>query len=234
MTIFQTTNGGATWTKTFDNTAGFTAPVIVHDGGLPYACDKEFSLTSDNIIWAKFWCNMTSATMYRSSNGGRSWTPVSLSLPTPVPLGGGEITGPVVLSGLRGAVAFTEGDRSLIFVTRDGGRTFTPVFPPGPRHVWAVDIVSPTVWHLAFRNQILSTSDAGASWTGLVSNAASNPVIRQLLRYGSGAPTSLDFTSPLSAWMTWFNGNGFVVMSTQNGGQNWHLASIPGTSARSN
>ena len=232
LALFVTHDGGRKWSKTFDNTAGFTAPAVVREGGLPYACDKEFSLTGPTVVWAKFWCNASAAILFRSNNSGRSWSPVGLTAPTPVRAGGAEFTGPIVLSGQRGAVAFTEGHSSLVYVTRDGGQSFSPVYPPGPVHAWAADIVSPTVWRLAYRDEILSTTSAGSTWTRLSDNATSTSSVERSLRFGSGAPATLTFTSTSFGWMSWYSGSGDIVLSTQNGGRTWRTVTIPGTGSR--
>lgn len=231
LALYRTLDGGGSWKKTFDNTGGFGG-TSSGDKGLPYPCDKEFSLTSVDVVWAKFWCLASVATLYRSADAGHTWSPVNLTQPSPVLPGGAEFTGPVVLSGQRGAVAFSEGVSSLVYVTRDGGRSFAPVYPPGPAHPWAVDIVSPTIWHLAYRDQIISTNDAGSSWTGLSDNAFSTPAVSRSQRYGSGAPDTLHFTSPSFGWMSWYTGNGDIVMNTRDGGVTWHQVAVPGTGSR--
>ena len=160
-------------------------------------------MTTGNLIWAKFWCVASLASLYRSADAGRTWSAVALTQPSPILPGGAEFTGPVVLSGQRGAVAFAEGHSSLVYVTHDGGHSFAPVYPPGPAHPWAVDIASPTVWHLAYRDQILSTYNAGSSWTGLSDNLFSTSAIQRSQRFSSGAPATLNFTTRSFGWMSW-------------------------------
>ena len=230
LALYVTDDGGRSWSKTFDNTGGFAGGgSYVGDGGLPYTCDKKFSMTAGNVVWANFWCNASYASLYRSPDAGRTWSAVTLTQPSSVLPGGAEFTGPVVLSGKAGAVAFADGTASLVYVTHDGGHSFTPVYPPGPVHPWAVDIVSPTVWRLAYRNQLLFTNDAGTSWTGLSDDAFSSSVVRRSQRYDSGAPATLNFTTPSFGWMSWFTGNGYIVMSTRNGGRTWYQVTVPGT-----
>jgi len=231
LTLYVTHDGGRSWSKTFDNVAGFADGPFTADGGLPFMCDKTVSAARD-VVWAEFWCNASSATLYRSDNAGRTWSAVNLTQPSPVLPGGGEFTGPVVLSGRRGAVAFTEGQSSFVYLTRDGGHSFTLVYLPSAPHPWTVDVVSPTFWRLTYRDQILSTTDAGSSWTGLSDNALSTSAIRRSQRDGSGAPASLNFTTPSFGWMSWFAGNGYILMSTRDGGRTWHQVDVPGTGSR--
>lgn len=49
LLLFATHDGGATWARVFDNTAGFRTGGTA-DGGLPFVCDKEFSLTTGNVV----------------------------------------------------------------------------------------------------------------------------------------------------------------------------------------
>jgi photosystem II stability/assembly factor-like uncharacterized protein len=233
LELATTSDGGRTWTTTFNNTADYTG-VSTRDGGLPYECDKKFVVTPPSTVWAEGWCNATNAFLYRSTDGGRHWALASAAQPSPLVGGGAEFTGPVVLSGREGAVAFEEGNFSLVYVTRNGGDSFTPVYPPGPERPWTVDIVSPNVWRLTFRNQILGTNDGGASWFGATSNAFASPVIRYSQRWSTGAPNSLNFTSTSFGWMTWSTGNGNDVMVTRNGGRTWRRVAVPGTSTQRN
>lgn len=230
LALYVTRDGGRTWTKTFDNTSHFTTGGTT-DGGLPFECDKVMSL-SGPTVWAEFWCNSSVAMLYRSDDAGRTWSAVTLTQPSPVRPDGAEFTGPVVLSGQRGAVAFTEGLTNFVYVTRDGGHSFIPVLAPDSTHPWTVDVVSPTTWHLAYRNQLLTTTDGGTSWTGLTDNAFSFPNIQRSQRYSSGAPATLSFTSPSTGWMSWGNGNGALLMTTRDVGRTWQLVNVPGTGPR--
>jgi photosystem II stability/assembly factor-like uncharacterized protein len=235
LEVDVTSNGGRTWTTTFDNSAGYAnGPAGAGDNGLPYECDKAFILTPPATVWAEGACNATIAFLYRSTDDGRHWSLASATQPSRLVGGGSEFTGPVVLSGSQGAVAFEEGSFSLVYVTRDGGATFTPVYPPGPERPWTIDVVSPTEWRLSIRNQILVTNNGGVSWTGMTSNAFDSKALRRSQRWSDGAPNALHFTSPSFGWMTWFNGNGLYVMDTRNGGRTWTRVAVPGTETRGN
>jgi photosystem II stability/assembly factor-like uncharacterized protein len=230
LKLAVTSDGGRTWTTTFDNVAGFAnGPPGAGDNGLPYECDKTFTLTAPSTVWAEGWCNATNAFLYRSTDSGRHWTLVSTVQPSPIVEGGAEFTGPVVLSGRNGAVAFEEGHFSLVYVSHNGGTSFTPVYPPGPKRPWTIDIVSAKVWRLTFRNHILGTDDGGRSWFNLPSNAFASPAIQRAQRWGTGAPDSMAFTSSSFGWMTWFDGNGEDLMVTRNNGQTWKRVAVPGT-----
>jgi hypothetical protein len=230
LELAVTINGGRTWTTTFDNFAGYANPAPgAGDNGLPYDCDKTFNLSSPSTVWAEGWCNATQAFLYRSVDDGHHWTLASARQPTPILEGGAWFTGPVVLVGRKAAVAFEDGHFSLVYASHDGGATFTPVYPPGPERPWTIDIVSPSVWRLTFRNQNLGTNDGGRSWFGTSDNAFESPVIRRSQRWSNGAPNSVTFATPSFGWMIWSIANGEDVTVTRNGGRTWTQVSVPGT-----
>lgn len=226
LALYATHNGGATWVKVFDNISGFAGGGPSGDGGLPFGCDKSVSTTTSGVVWAEFSCDASAAVLYRSVNSGRSWSAVAMTQPSPAVLGGGWFRGPVILKGEQGAVAFAEGHSSLVYVTHDGGRSFVPIYPPGPRRPWVIDVVTPSLWRLAYGNQIIGTNDAGASWFGLSSHTIATAAIRHAETYGIA---TLRFSTPNFAWMSWDTGSGYLVSVTRNGGRNWLQVAIPGT-----
>jgi hypothetical protein len=227
--VAATFNGGRSWNKIFDNFAGMSEGYPAKDHGLPYSCDKEFSMSPPHTVWAEGWCNATQFFLYRSTDDGRRWSSEVMRPPAPPVEGGAGFTGPVVLSGRRGAVGFQEGRVSVIAVTGDGGTVFTPVYPPGPRRPWAVDIVTPTTWRLAWRSEILGTNNGGATWFAVDGNAFASRSVRYSQRWGNGAPYALHFTSRLTGWLEWETANGFTVMITRDDGRIWNTVPIPGT-----
>lgn len=227
--VATTFNGGRTWTKVFNNFDGIMGGFPTKDGGLPFSCDKYFTLTPPRTVWAEGWCDATVSFLYRSSDDGRHWVSANVTPPMPLVGGGSEFVGPVVLSGRRGAVAFQEANFSLIDVTEDGGTTFTPVYPPGPERPWTIDVMSPTTWRLAWRNEILGTNNGGSSWFTIAGDAFTSRSVRYSQRWGDGVPYSLHFTSPTFGWMDWNTGSGYTVMVTRDGGRNWNSVAVPGT-----
>ena len=227
--VATTFNGGRTWTRVFDNFAGMMGGYPAKDGGLPFSCDKYFSLTPPHTVWAEGSCEATTSFLYRSTDDGRHWVTANVTPPTPLVSGGSEFIGPVVISGRRGAVAFQEGNFSMFDVTDDGGATFTPVYPPGPERPWTIDVMSPATWRLAWRNEILGTNNGGSSWFTIAGNAFAARSVRYSQRWGNGAPYALHFTSPTFGWLDWNTGKGFTVMVTRDGGRRWSPVAIPGT-----
>jgi hypothetical protein len=227
--VSATFNGGRSWTRIFDNFAGFTGGSGSPDGGVPYECDKDFTVSPPHTVWAEGWCNATQSFLYRSTDNGRHWVSAVVIPPTPLVGGGSEFIGPVVLAGRHGAVAFQEANFSMIDVTNNGGATFRPVYPPGTERPWTIDVVTPVMWRLAWRNEILGTNNGGASWFAVMGNAFASPSVRWSQRWSNGAPSSLNFTSSSFGWLDWGTGGGETVMTTRDGGRIWNLVAVPGT-----
>jgi photosystem II stability/assembly factor-like uncharacterized protein len=132
--------------------------------------------------------------LYRSTNGGHAWTRISpdLSRADPRTLGrsGGPIHGDmtgtewyamafaVAESPLTRGVIWAGSDDGLIHVTRDDGKTWTNVTPPGLPPFTKMSIVEPshhdagTLYVAAnryqqddFRPYLLKTADYGKTWT---------------------------------------------------------------------
>ena len=224
--IFRTSDGGATWRKIYDDNAEISLPYSsLPAGWLPFGCDKSIQFTSAARGWALFLCNAGFAPIYETVDGGVSWTQRIATQPSPLPVGGGEFSGVPVIEGSRGAVGYTGGSYSLVYATDDGGRSFHPVYPPGRRRQWSVDVVTPLKWRLAFRNVLLVTNDAGRSWTTFTNNAT-RPIAR--LRYAPTQP-AVTLTANARGWLTWFAGDGNVLMRTINDGRTWKTITVPGT-----
>ena len=229
LQLADTHDSGRTWTTVFDNVAGMLNGARTHDGGLPYSCDKRFSLTPPATVWTEGTCDTWEPFLYRSVDDGRHWQPSVVPVPQPLVPRGTGFTGSVVLVGLRGAVTFAESNLNLIYATTDGGKRFIQVRLPGPERPWTVDIVSPIMWRLALRNEIVGTNNGGATWFGVTGNAFTSPTIRRSQRWSTGTPDTLNFTSSSFAWLTWSTGNGSTVLVTRDGGRKWNQVAVPGT-----
>ncbi len=227
IVIYRTADGGATWRKIYDDTAvALSGDSSTPVGDLPFGCDKTLDFTSAASGWALFYCAGAGAPIFHTDDGGRTWTARTVGQAKPAVYDGAGFTGPVALDGQRGAVAFTGGNYSLVYATKDGGRSFQPVYPPRPRQSWTVDIVTPTRWRLVYRDGILATNDAGESWFSITSDAYT-PVMLQ--PYAPSSPTLVKFTSARRGWLTWNTGNGYLVMRTSDGGYRWTKVQVPGT-----
>ncbi|HSN02136.1 MAG TPA: hypothetical protein VLS91_01500 [Acidimicrobiales bacterium] len=232
LELAATFDGGRMWTVTFDNTKGFGG-TDAGDLGLPFGCDKEFSVTSPHTLWARFWCNSSQAILYRSGDSGRTWSPVTVAQPQPTSPGGMAFPGNIVMNGRRGATPAVVGENTIIFFTSDGGQSFSPVYPPGPPRAWVADVVTPEIWRLAWHHQIIGTNDAGKSWFGVSNSAFTAKALRSLWvrKYAPKSPGQVTFLSNHFGWATWGLPNGQALLVTNNGGQSWRQVAVPGTAA---
>lgn len=222
IAIYRTSDGGRRWSNIFNSdmtqaSLNESTPV----GSLPFGCDKRIPFTSATTGWALFLCAGGAAPIYESTNGGVTWVNRSAVPASPMVVGGAGFSGTPVFSGSRGAVAYTGGSYSLVYVSDNNGQTFRPVYPPGTRRTWSVNILSPLQWRLAYKNVILSTNNGGKSWIKVVSDA--NQVVKRL-RYASPAP-AIQFATGSRGWIIQNN----QLLRTTDGGRQWQKVVVPGT-----
>lgn len=224
ITIFRTSDSGASWHKVYANTPNTNTAA---KGAIPFGCDKEVDFTSAQKGFTLFFCNGGSgADVEESQNGGSSWFERPVVQPKSVPEGGGGFSGPPVFEGLNGAVPYGVGRDSEIYVTENGGQSFHPVYPPGKPRQWTEDIVSPFVWRLTYAKTVLGTDDGGKSWFTLTSNT-----VLQTNEYTKGAPPGgiVQFGSTSDGWLTenQYDTNSMLLRTT-DGGRQWHKVVVPG------
>jgi photosystem II stability/assembly factor-like uncharacterized protein len=147
--------------------------------------------TDPNVLY------VTSQHVWRSTNEGQSWRKISPDLSRHDPATMGPSGGPITLdqtgvetyatvftlapSPVDGNVIWAGSDDGLVHVTRDGGKTWEPVTPPGLPDFTRISLVdaSPhaagTAYLAGNRYQrgdrapyVYKTSDYGKSWTKIV------------------------------------------------------------------
>jgi photosystem II stability/assembly factor-like uncharacterized protein len=226
--IYRTDNGGATWRSIFNNTALAMSPMTMVKGSIPFACDKTVDFTSATTGFALFLCNGGSgAIIYETLDGGKTWVGRDVSQPSSVPEGGGGFWGPPVFDRLNGAVSYSVGHDSLVYVTHDGGRSFLPVYPPGKARQWKVDIVSASIWRLTRGEDILATDNAGRSWFTVMSNLV---LENNDYRKGEAPGGNVEFVTRSVGWLLedpW--GSNPSILRTVDGGRQWEQLVVPGT-----
>jgi photosystem II stability/assembly factor-like uncharacterized protein len=223
--IIRTTDDGAHWRRVFANTIGTTSAT---KGSIPFGCDKNVYFTSAEKGFTLFFCNGGSGAFVEESlNGGVTWLNRTVEQPSSVPEGGGGFSGPPVFAGLNGAVPYSVGTDSEVYVTENGGVSFHPVYPPGKPRQWMEDIVSPFIWRLTYGKTILGTDDGGRTWFTLTSDT-----VLQTHDYTKGAPPGgiVQFGSTSDGWLTenQYDMNS-VLLRTTDGGRQWHKVIVPGT-----
>ena len=164
-----------------------------------------FPIVFDPLDHNTLYCS--SQHLFKTINGGKSWTIISpdLTLADPKTLGdsGGPITkdqnGPEIYatifsiapSRLEEGTIWTGSDDGLAYITRDGGKKWTNVTPEGLPHYSRIGMIDAS-WHkpgtaylAANRYQmddtapyIYKTSDYGAHWTKIVTGLPANDFVR--------------------------------------------------------
>ncbi len=216
ISLYQTSNGGATWTLKFAHAPG------EESGGLPLGGYK-YGLTFRDAL--NGWVNGGDYPaegyfyLFRTTDGGLSWSHVQPALPAGyesafVTVGAPKFFGPsqaVLPVWLR-----TGAGRDLfLYVSSNGGDTWLPS-AGFARDVDAVDILSMS-HAISWGNygNFFVTSNAGGSWTPLTPN----------LDFGDGF-RALDFVSPSTGWLIQAPVNGSTPLyRSLDGGLTWSLLS---------
>jgi len=111
------------------------------------------------------------ARVFRSTDGGNSWTPVS---PENIPTPSNPI--PQVIRSITMATpttGFAVGDAGRVLTTVDGGASWTPLAAPGSMNLARVRCASATVCLIATDGATLvRTPDGGASWSQVTPSGA--------------------------------------------------------------
>jgi photosystem II stability/assembly factor-like uncharacterized protein len=216
VSLYQTSDGGASWTLKFAHSPGEEA------GGLPlggYKYGVTFRDLQNGWINGGDYPAEAYFYLFRTSDGGLTWSQVQPALPAgyqsafitvgaPKFFGASQAIVPVWLQTGAGRDLF-------LYTSTDGGNTWTPS-AGFARNVDAVDIISMSS-AISWGNtgNFFSTSNAGASWTPLTPN----------LDFGDGF-RALDFVSPATGWLIQSPVNGSTPLyRTLDGGSTWAILS---------
>ncbi len=216
--LYQTTDGGATWTRKYTNdpldpAAGNTLPFGGLKNGITFRDTTSGWVggytPTDGYVY-----------LYKTTDSGVTWSPVSLPLPAGYESAFITTTAPKFF-GTNDAILpvwMTIGAdmRDLfLYTTRDGGNTWTPS-PAFARNADATDITSTThaiAWD--WSNVFHVTSNGGASWTTITPNVNFSEDFR-----------GFDFVSATTGWAMRTPANGGTLLyRTSDGGYTWTLIS---------
>lgn len=214
--VFRTTDGGKTWRNVSSALPASTD--TPPPGQLPFGGRKsgiQFLNASTGWITGTVGANDL-AWLYVSHDGGATWYQHSLLPPPGVPPAQLTLSSPTLFSPTDGILPVIFSDvltgRGLatdIYVTHDGGATWTSTTPLPPasvaidfadeQHGWATDGVN-----------LYRTSDGGQEWVKLSPGASFKQV------------TSLDFVSGTLGWaMSGRGKNSSLLLKTTDGGGTW-------------
>jgi photosystem II stability/assembly factor-like uncharacterized protein len=219
VTIYRTTTGGATWrlmsrTRIYQNKP--------HE--LPYACDKNINFTSAATGWAIFACaGGVGVPLYRTSDGGATWSAVTVHGPNGRLDDGYTFTDNPVLTGADGAVAMTRGypARVTVYTSGDGGASWSPMTLAGPAAGWFLDAVTARHWVLVAGDRLLITHHAGRSWQH---RTMSHRFAQLSADYNSPLDPVVDFVSDRVGWIRPTFGDEW---RTSDGGRHWQRLVAP-------
>ncbi len=174
VAIYRTTTAGRTWREVSHN--ALPGEKSTPDP-IPFGCDKRVAFSSPTDGFATLFCAGGNGYVYASTDSGARWHR-QLSVPTPAGGSSGAEFTTVVASGDDAAAGFTvQGYKttptsSVVYHSTDGGARWIKIRPPGRPRGYDVDILTPSVWRLVAGRTVLSTDDAGRSWTHITANVA--------------------------------------------------------------
>jgi photosystem II stability/assembly factor-like uncharacterized protein len=212
IAVFQTTDGGATWTQTYTN-----------DPNLPETGD---SLPLSGIKSDLVPLNMQTAWvggvvyspgtvyLYRTDDGGESWTPVNLDLPDGAEnfeLGIDQDQMQFVSAQDGFLVVRMSGDftQSAVYITNDGGEswTLTPTLIP---EAGESDFLSAEEAVIYNGEQFYVTHDAARTWATVMPDIV----------FGDSF-VEMDFVNPNSGWVVTVADDNRSLYRTHDGGVTW-------------
>jgi photosystem II stability/assembly factor-like uncharacterized protein len=216
IAVFQTTDGGKTWTQTYTNDPGLPGAVnSLPLGGLKYGLVP----VSMQKAWVGGIIYATGVVyLYVTEDGGHTWVEQSVPLPEVAQNAQLETNGPIFITAKDGylPVHYTaDAVQTLVFVTHDGGKTWTllPGRIPGGRQVQFVSLNDGFAWD---GSQLNITHDGGKTWTPVTSSTS----------FGADF-WRMDFITPSTGWAMTMDATSHVsLFATTDGGATW-TALIP-------
>lgn len=212
VAVYQTTDGGATWTQKFINDPNHpNASESLPLGGLKYGLAPLNMQTAwiFGVVYAP-----GTPYIFRTDDGGATWSSVTLPLPT-----GSEnaevgieqmsvVSANVVFIKLR---ALSDSSNLVIYVSNDGGDTWslTPTMIPGGGDA---DFLSDGEMILYNREQFYVTHDAARTWS----------IIPPDIKFGESF-SSMDFVDPSYGYVLTQDPttNQRSLYRTEDGGITW-------------
>lgn len=209
--IYQTADGGATWTLKFANDPSMpdnTLPFSGHKYGMGFRDTSTGWVGGDYPSNGYFY-------FFKSTDGGVSWVQQALPFPAGYQEAFVTVTGPTFFSSTEGIlpVRMTIGpDKQdlFLYVTHNGGSTWTPSLSFA-RNGSIVDHVTQRDAFSWNGNNFLATNTTGGSWRTITSN----------VNFG-GSIQDYDFVSTTTGWVVDTDLNGHTALyKTTNGGTTW-------------
>jgi photosystem II stability/assembly factor-like uncharacterized protein len=212
ISVFQTNDGGATWTRTYTND-----PNIDGAGDtLPRSGIKQFiAPISMNTAWIGGVVYAPgSVYLFRTDDGGKTWFHINLPLSEEAKSSDLGIFEVKFVSLSQGFVSLhvmsTDGYKTLIYATEDGGNTWTQA-PAELAVTGILDIVSAQEMVLYSSNQFYVTRDAAKTWSIVAPDVAFGDFV-----------SSMSFANSNTGWViTTDLANHHSLYKTTDGGSTW-------------
>ena len=172
-----------------------------------------------------------SSQLYRSNDGGATWTEISLALPPTV----GYLSGPVLLSPNSYLVGSRNDTGSGVFMTTTGGATWTKVYQGGVTGYPVVPASDGVMYWARENGGIIASADDAATWTTVADGTVTSAVPINLVGLADGRIATLGVTNRILAspdrGQTWsfvgpklpFSPNGISYSKTENALYAWRL-----------
>jgi len=216
IAVFQTTNGGTTWTRTYTND-----PSIEGAGdSLPLGGIKVMMVPLDmKTAWIGGVVYSSGSTyLFHTDDGGKTWSQVSMMLPGDAQSSELTIEQVKFLSPTQGflAIRLTSTTQETIFyTTSDGGQTWDPA-PATLPNSGLLEIPSAQEIIFYYNNQFYVTQDAAKTFEIIDPNIA----------FGESL-TDMSFANASTGWViTTSPTNQRTLYKTTDGGLTW-FALIP-------
>lgn len=216
VAVFQTTDGGATWTQTYTNDpnnpgAADSLPL----GGLKsdlVPVDMQTAWVG-GVIYAP-----GTVYLYRTDDGGESWTQVPLQLPEgtenfELGIDQDQMKFVSATDGFLALRMSGDSTQTAVYITNDGGDkwTLTPTLIPG---AGASDFLSAQEAVIFNGEQFYVTRDAARTWTTVTPDIV----------FGDSFVT-MEFVNPNSGWIVTLAEEEYALYRTHDAGATWLPAS---------
>ena len=212
VAIFQTTDAGATWTQTYTNDPNQpNAATSLPLGGLK---DGLTPLDMQNAFIGGVTYTTGAIYLYKTSDGGHSWSQVAVTVPVGYEQAEFETVGPTFVSArdayLPVHASSQYGVMLAVYVSHDGGATWaltSKLIPQGG----SMDFVSPSDGFVWNGTAFYVTHDGAQTWTTITPDIA----------FGDNF-AGMDFVSATTGFVLTNDVTGVRrLYKTTNSGANW-------------
>ncbi|MEN9839910.1 MAG: hypothetical protein RL177_1389 [Bacteroidota bacterium] len=205
-TVVRTTNGGTSWQVMPTNITRNLLEVWFLDTSTGFATSNTLNVNGQNQSF-----------IYKTTDGGATWAPISISNSTTVPPGA-SVRNLNAIQFINASTGYVVGAQRELVKTTDGGVTWTrsnPVPSPAALALNAVHFTSLTNgWVAATQGITIRTVNGGTSWTS----------------HSTGSSINLNDIWFVDTNTGWVVGAGGAIRKSTDGGVTW-TAQTSGTTA---